>query len=211
MTIIVHHLENSRSQRVLWLLEELGLPYEVRRYERDPKTMLAPPALARVHPLGKAPVIVDSDADDRVVAETGAILEYLVEKGDGRLGAPAHHESALRYRHFLHYAEGSLMPPLLVKLVLGRVPMFGKTAQKRFQPMIDVHLDYVEAELASHPWFAGDAMTAADIMMSFPLEVARHRAGLDARRPATIRWLETIHARPAYQAALAAGGHYAYA
>src|SRR3546814_9242998 len=147
--------------------------------------MLAPPALARVHPLGKAPVIVDTDADDRVVAETGAILEYLVEKGDGRLGTPAHRESALRYRHFLHYAEGSLMPPLLVKLVLGRVPVLGKTAQRRFQSMIDVHLDYVEAELASRPWFAGDAMNAAHIMMSFPLEAPRHRAGLDARRPAT--------------------------
>ncbi|MCM8730130.1 glutathione S-transferase family protein [Hephaestia sp. GCM10023244] len=211
MTIIVHHLENSRSQRVLWMLEELGLPYQVERYARDRKTMLAPPALARIHPLGKSPVIVDGDAENRVVAETGAIIEYLVEKGDGRLGPPAHRESALRYRHFLHYAEGSLMPPLLVKLVLGRVPVMGKVAQKRFQPMIDVHLDYVEAELASRPWFAGDAITAADIMMSFPLEAARSRAGLDASRPATLRWLETIHARPAYQAALAAGGPYAYA
>ncbi|HEU4958919.1 MAG TPA: glutathione S-transferase [Sphingomonas sp.] len=211
MTIIVHHLENSRSQRVLWLLEELGLPYEIRRYERDPKTMLAPPALRRIHPLGKSPVIVDTEEDDRVVAETGAIVEYLVEKADGRLGAPAHHESMLRYRHFLHYAEGSLMPPLLVKLVLGRVPLFGGLAQRRFQPMIDIHLDYVEAELATRPWFAGDAMTAADIMMSFPLEAARARAGLDASRPHTIRWLETIHARPAYQAALKAGGPYVYA
>jgi glutathione S-transferase len=211
MTIIVHHLKNSRSQRVLWLLEELGLPHEIRRYERDPKTMLAPPALRRVHPLGKSPVIEDSDADNRVVAETGAIVEYLVEKADGRLGAPAHRESALRYRHFLHYAEGSLMPPLLVKLVLSRVPLVGKAAQKRFQPMIDVHLDYVEAELASGPWFAGEAMTAADIMMSFPLEAARARAGLDQSRPATLAWLEKIHARPAYQAALAAGGPYAYA
>jgi glutathione S-transferase len=206
MTIIVHHLENSRSQRVLWLLEELGLPYQVRRYQRDPKTMLAPPELRRVHPLGKSPVIEDSDADNRVVAETGAIVEYLVEKADGRLGAPAHRESALRYRHFLHYAEGSLMPPLLVKRVLSRVPRVGKPAQKRFQPMIDVHLDYVEAELASGPWFAGEAMTAADIMMSFPLEAARARAGLDQSRPATLAWLEKIHARPAYQAALAAGG-----
>ena len=211
MTIIVHHLENSRSQRVLWLLEELGLPYEVRRYQRDPTTMLAPPGLRRVHPLGKSPVIEDTDADDRVVAETGAIVEYLVEKADGRLGPPAHRESALRYRHFLHYAEGSLMPPLFTKLVLSRVPLVGKAAQKRFQPMIDVHLDYVEAELAPRPWFAGDAMTAADIMMSFPLEAARARAGFDGSRPATMAWLDTIHARPAYQAALAAGGPYAYA
>ena len=211
MTIIVHHLENSRSQRVLWLLEELALPYQVRRYTRDAKTMLAPPELRRVHPLGKSPVIEDGDADGRVVAETGAIVEYLVEKADGRLGPPAHRESALRYRHFLHYAEGSLMPPLLVKLVLGRVPLVGKAAQKRFQPMIDVHLDYVEAELAARPWFAGDAMTAADVMMSFPLEAARTRAGLGQSRPATIAWLDKIHARPAYRAALGAGGPYVYA
>ena len=208
MTIIVHHLENSRSQRVLWMLEELGLPYEVRRYERNRTTMLAPPELRRVHPLGKSPVI---DDDGRVVAETGAIVEYLVDKADGRLGAPAHRDGALRYRHFLHYAEGSLMPPLLVKLVLGRVPLFGRAAQKKLQPMIDVHLDWIEGELASRPWFAGDAMTAADIMMSFPLEAARTRAGLAGSRPATIRWLEAIHARPAYRAALAAGGPYAYA
>ena len=208
MTIIVHHLENSRSQRVLWMLEELGLPYEVRRYERNRATMLAPPELRRVHPLGKSPVI---DDDGRVVAEPGAIVEYLVDKADGRLGAPAHRDGALRYRHFLHYAEGSLMPPLLVKLVLGRVPLFGRAAQKKLQPMIDVHLDWIEGELASRPWFAGDAMTAADIMMSFPLEAARTRAGLDGSRPATIRWLEAIHARPAYRAALAAGGPYAYA
>lgn len=211
--ITVHHLENSRSQRVLWLLEELGLPYEIHRYQRNPKTMLAPPELRAVHPLGKSPVIVDNDPDDapRTVAETGAIIEYLVEKADGRLGPPAHRDSALRYRHFMHYAEGSLMPPLLVKLVLTRVPLFGKAAQKRIQPMIDVHLDFVESELASRPWFAGDAMTAADVMMSFPLEAARARGGLDASRPATIAWLDKVHARPAYQTALAKGGPYAYA
>ena len=210
--IIVHHLENSRSQRVLWMLEELGLPYTVKRYERNRQTMLAPPELKRIHPLGKSPVIEDLDADGgRVIAETGAIVEYLVEKADGRLGAPAHRESALRYRFWLHYAEGSLMPPLLVKLVLGRVPLFGKAGQKRIQPMIDVHLDYVETELAQRPWFAGDAMTAADVMMSFPLEAARSRAGLDGSRPHTIAWLDRVHARPAYQAALAKGGPYAYA
>ncbi|MFG6281474.1 glutathione S-transferase [Arthrobacter sp. TPD3018] len=208
--IIVHHLENSRSQRVLWMLEELGLPYQVKRYERNKKTMLAPPELKQVHPLGKSPVIEDTDGG-HVIAETGAIVEYLVEKADGRLGAPAHRDSALRYRFWLHYAEGSLMPPLLLKLVLSRVPLMGKAAVKRIQPMIDVHLDYVESELKQRPWFAGDAMTAADIMMSFPLEAARSRAGLDASRPATIAWLEKVHARPAYQAALAKGGAYAYA
>ena len=210
MTIIVHHLENSRSQRVLWMLEELGMAYEVKRYERNKQTMLAPPELKKVHPLGKSPVIEDSD-DGRVVAETGAIIEYLVEKADGRLGSQAHRDSALRYRQFLHYAEGSLMPPLLVKLVVNRIPFLGKKVAKRIQPMIDVHLDYVEAELAQRPWFAGEEISGADIMMSFPLEAARNRAGLDGSRPHIIAWLDRIHARPAYQAALAKGGPYAYA
>ena len=208
MTIIVHHLENSRSQRILWMLEELGLPYEVRRYARDKATMLAPPELRAVHPLGKSPVIEDGD---RIVAETGAIVEYLVEKADGRLGPPPHRDAALRYRFWLHYAEGSMMPPLLVKLVLTRIPLIGKKAATKIQPMIDRHLDYVEAELAQRPWFAGDTISAADIMMSFPLEAARSRAGLGPSRPATTAWLARIHARPAYQAALAKGGPYAYA
>jgi len=209
--IIVHHLENSRSQRVLWMLEELRLPYEVRRYERDRKTMLAPPELRRIHPLGKSPVIEDTDDGGRVVAETGAIVEYLVDKADGRLGPPANRAAALDYRYWLHYAEGSLMPPLLVTLVLSRVPLFGKAAQKRIRPWIETHLDFVESHLAAHPWFAGDSLTAADVMMSFPLEAARSRGGLDSARPATIAWLEKVHARPAYQAALRAGGPYDYA
>lgn len=209
MTIIVHHLENSRSQRILWMLEELGLPYEVKRYERNKATMLAPPELKRIHPLGKSPVIEDTETG-KIVAETGNIVEYLAAKS-GKLGAPDDLNAALRYRFWLHYAEGSLMPPLLVKLVLTRVPIFGKMAQKRLQPMIDVHLDYIESELSQRPWFAGDAMTAADIMMSFPLEAARARAGLGGDRPATIAWLAKVHALPAYQRALAAGGPYAYA
>ena len=206
--MIVHHLENSRSQRVLWMLEELGLPYEIHRYERDRKTMLAPAELARVHPLGKSPVIED---EGRVIAETGAIVEYLVEKADGKLGAPPHRDAALRYRFFLHYAEGSVMPPLLVNLVLSRVPIMGKVAIKRIQPMIDRHLDFIEAELTGRSWFAGDQLSAADVMMSFPLEAARARGGLDEHRPATIEWLDRIHARPAYRAALEKGGPYAYA
>jgi glutathione S-transferase len=209
--ITVHHLENSRSQRVLWMLEELGLPYEVKRYERNRQTMLAPPELKRIHPLGKSPVIENDEDGGRVVAETGAIVEYLVEQADGRLGAPAHRDAALRYRFWLHYAEGSLMPPLFAKLVVSRVPLLGKKAQAKLQPMIDVHLDYVESELAQRPWFAGDELTAADVMMSFPLEAARSRGGLDASRPATIAWLDKVHARAAYQAALKAGGPYAYA
>lgn len=206
--IVVHHLNNSRSQRVLWMLEELTIPYVVRRYERDKATMLAPEELREVHPLGKSPVIVD---DATVVAESGAIVEYLVEKAGGRLGQPDSHEDALRYRMFLHYAEGSLMPPLLLKLVLGKIPLMGRMAMKRIQPMIDVHLDFIERELAARPWFAGNSLTAADVMMSFPLEAARNRAGLDERRPHTIAWLDRIHARPAYVRALAVGGAYAYA
>jgi glutathione S-transferase len=206
--IVVHHLENSRSQRILWLLEELGLPYEVRRYERDRKTMLAPPALRRIHPLGKSPVIED---DGRILAETGAIIEYLVDKADCRLGPPAKRDGVLRYRHFLHYAEGSLMPPLLVMLVVRRLGLLGRPARRPVQRMIDQHLDWLETELAGRSWFAGDEFTAADIMMSVPLEAARSRAGLDGSRPNLIDWLERIHARPAYGAALKKGGPYAYA
>ncbi|BAK67156.1 glutathione S-transferase [Sphingobium sp. SYK-6] len=205
--IIVHHLDNSRSQRVLWLLEELGLPYEIRRYQRDPATLFAPPELRRVHPLGKAPVIED---EGRVIAESGAIVEYLVEKADGRFGPPAGRDAALRYRMFLHYAEGSVMPPLLVKLVLSRVPIMGRIAMRRIQPMIDVHLDYIEAELAQRPWFAGEQISGADIMMSFPLEAARARGGLSEERPNITAWLDKVHARPAYRTALEKGGPYAY-
>ena len=206
--IIVHHLENSRSQRILWLLEELGFDYRVRRYARDPKTMLAPRELRSVHPLGKAPLIED---EGLVVAETGAIVEYLVDKAGGRLGPPARREGVLRYRQFLHYAEGSMMPPLLALLVVNRLGLLGRPARAPVQKMLDVHLDWLETELASRDWFAGEAFTAADIMMSFPIEAARHRAGLGESRPNLMDWLERIHARPAYGAALQKGGPYAYA
>jgi glutathione S-transferase len=206
--IIVHHLENSRSQRVLWLLEELGFDYEVRRYERDSKTMMAPPELRRVHPLGKAPVIDDGGC---IVAETGAIVEYLVDKAGGRLGAPGKRDDYLHYRHFLHYAEGSMMPPLLALLVINRLGLLGKPAKAPIQKMLDTHLNWLESELGTRDWFAGDAFTAADIMMSFPLEASRARAGLGAERPNLTDWLERIHARPAYGAALARGGPYAFA
>lgn len=207
MTIIVHHLENSRSQRVLWMLEELELPYQVVRYPRD-AAMLAPPELRKIHPLGKSPVIED---EGRVIAESGAIVEYLVEKGDGRLGPPGNRDAALRYRHFLHYAEGSMMPPLFALIVIGRLGLLGKPARKPVQAMLDRHLDWLNAELGGRPWFAGDSFTAADVMMSFPLETARQRAGLEESRANLIDWLERIHARPAYGRALAAGGPYAYA
>jgi glutathione S-transferase len=198
--IIIHHLENSRSQRVLWLLEELGLAYEVRRYARDSKTMLAPPELKAVHPLGKAPVLED---DGLVVAETGAIVEYLIEKAGGKLGPPPRRDSVLRYRHFLHYAEGSMMPPLLALLVVNRLGVLGKPAKGTIQKL--------ETELSARDWFAGDEFTAADIMMSFPLEASRSRGGLGESRPNLTDWLERIHARPAYGEALSRGGPYAYA
>jgi glutathione S-transferase len=206
--ILVHHLENSRSQRVLWLIEELGFSYEIRRYARDRKTMLAPPELKRVHPLGKSPVIED---DGLVVAETGAIVEYLVEKAGGRLGPPPRRDSVLRYRHFLHYAEGSMMPPLLALLVVNRLGLLGRPARAPVLKMLDAHLDWLETELATRDWFAGEAFSAADVMMSFPLEASRHRGGLEESRPNLIDWLQRIHARPAYGAALKKGGAYAYA
>lgn len=207
MPILVHHLANSRSQRILWLLEEMGLPYELKLYERNPVTMLAPPELKRIHPLGKSPVIED---DGIVVAETGAIIDYLVTKADGLLGPGADPVVQRRYRFWLHYGEGSLMPVLFTKLVLSRVPLLGRIAVKRFAPMIEVHLDFVEDELGKRPWFAGDAITAADVMMSFPLEAAQSRGGLGSSRLASTAWLEKIHARVAYQRALARGGPYAY-
>jgi len=206
--IVVHHLENSRSQRVLWLLEELGLPYTVKRYQRDPKTMLAPPELRRLHPLGKSPMIEDGGM---VITESGAIVEYLVAKASGKLGAPEAPCGALRYRQFIHYAEGSLMPPLLVMLVIKRLGVLGLPARKPIQRMFDRHLDYCDLELSGRPYFAGDELTAADIMMSFPLEAAAKRAGLNATRRHVWGWLERIHERPAYQRALKAGGPYAYA
>jgi glutathione S-transferase len=205
--VIVHHLADSRSQRILWLLEELGLPYEVRRYERDRRTLLAPPALAKVHPLGKSPAV---EVDGRVLVESGAIAEYLVATAGDRL-KPAGVEERLRYRQFLHYAEGSLMPPLLTMLVLRRLGLFGRPARPTIQRFIDRQLDWLDGELASRPWFAGSEFSAADIMMSFPLEAARARAGLDEKRVHLWDWLARIQARPAYQAALISGGPYRYA
>jgi glutathione S-transferase len=206
--ITVHHLENSRSQRILWLLEELGFDYQVRRYARDAKTMLAPPELRQVHPLGKSPVI---DDEGLVVTESGAIIEYLVEKADGRFGPPADREGALRYRQFLHYAEGSLMPPLLAILVVRRLGLLGLPARKPLLAMFARHLDYLDGELSMRPWFAGEEISAADVMMSFPLEAATSRAGLSQERRNIWDWLQRVHARPAYRQALKAGGPYAYA
>ena len=221
--ITVHHLENSRSQRVLWLLEELGLAYEVKRYARDPKTMLAPPELAAVHPLGKSPVITDGKV---TVAESGAIVEYLLDTyGQGRLRPPAGTADGRQFTYWLHFAEGSAMPPLLMKLVFEKVrtapvaffirpvvkAIADKVTKSFIAPNLQRQFDFMEAELAKRPWFAGAKFSAADIQMSFPIEAAAARAGLDASRPRLMDWLERIHARPAYQRALEVGGPYSMA
>jgi glutathione S-transferase len=221
--ITVHHLNDSRSQRVLWLLEELSLPYEIKHYQRDKQTMLAPPELRAVHPLGKSPVITDGEA---TVAESGAIIEYLLDRyGNGRLRPAAGTPEFLQYRYWLHFAEGSAMSPLLMKLVFDKVasspmPFFvkpiarGISAQvlKSFvMPNIERQLDFMEGELAQRPWFAGAEFSAADIQMSFPLEASAQRAGLDASRPKLHDWLRRIHARPAYKKALERGGPYSFA
>lgn len=218
--ITVHHLNNSRSQRVLWLLEELDLEYQVKRYERDPKTMLAPASLRAVHPLGKSPVITDGAL---TLAESGAIVEYLVDRyGGGRLAPELGTPERLRYIYWLHYAEGSAMPPLLLKLVFDQIetspmPFFARPiarsivdrVNKSFiEPQIALHLGYLEAELEKSLWFVGSEFTAADIQMSFPLEAAAVRAGLDSSRPKLMGFLDRIHARPAYRRALERGGAY---
>ena len=218
--IIVHHLNNSRSQRILWLLEELGLDYEIKKYQRDPQTMLAPPELRAIHPLGKSPVITDGDT---MVAESGAIIEYLIERyGKGRFIPAAGTSAKLLYTYFLHYAEGSAMTPLLMKLVFDKVesspmPFFAKPIAKGIahkvkssyiMPQIKQHLDYLEGELAKRSWFAGDEFTAADIQVSFVLEAASARGGLGEKYPKLFDFLKRIHARPAYQRALERGGKY---
>jgi glutathione S-transferase len=206
--IKVHHLNNSRSQRVLWLLEEIGLDYEVVPYQRDAKTMLAPPSLRRIHPLGKSPIIEDGALR---LAETGVIVDYLVSKYGRDLEPAQSGDAHWRYRYWLHYAEGSLMPPLLLKLVVNRLGLFGWVARGYVDNQITLHLDYLEKELGPEKWFAGDAFSAADIMMSFPLEAATSRGGLNASRPNLMSFLARIHARPAYQRALSRGGPYAFA
>lgn len=219
--ITVHHLNNSRSQRVLWLLEELELPYEIVHYQRDPKTMLAPPTLRAVHPLGKSPVVTTDEG--LTLAESGAVVETLIERyGNGRLAPAAGTPEALRYRYWLHYAEGSAMPPLLLKLVFDQIekakmPFFAKPIAKAIAgkakaafitPNIKSHLDFMEGELGKSKWFAGNAFSGADIQMSFPVEAAVARGGLDATRPKLMAYLERIRARPAYMRALERGGPY---
>lgn len=216
--LTVHHLNNSRSQRVLWLLEELGVPYEVVRYQRQPN-MLAPKELRAIHPLGKSPVITDNG---NTVAESGAIVEYIVKTyGNGRLMPADDTPDRLRYTYWLHYAEGSAMPPLLLKLIFGllpkRSPFFmrpfvnaisAKVLATMVTPQLKQHMAFWEGELGKSEWLAGNDFTAADIQMSFPMEAASARGGLDQNYPKAMAWLAKIHARPAYQRALEVGGPY---
>lgn len=216
--ITVHHLNNSRSQRILWLLEELGMDYEIRHYQRDAKTNLAPPELLAVHPLGKSPVISDGDS---VVAESGAIVEYLTALAGGALVPAPGSAERRRYTYYLHFAEGTAMPPLLLKLIFERVksapmPFFAKPIARAIadkvlggfvHPNIERTLDFLESELKLHAWFAGDEFSAADILMSFVIEAADSRDALGAR-PMLKAWLKRIHARPAYKKALKRGGPY---
>ena len=218
--IVVHHLNNSRSQRVLWLLEELGVDYEVKRYERNAKTMLAPEELRAVHPLGKSPVLEDGA---QRIAESGAIVEYLVDRYGRHLRPADDDPDRWRYTYWLHFAEGSAMPPLLLKLIFDRIesgpmPFFakpiaraiaGKVKKDFILPNLAAQLDYMNAELSARPWFAGAGFSAADVMMSFPLEAAAARGGLGQRHPALHSFLERIHVRPAYGRALERGGEYA--
>ena len=220
--ITVHHLNDSRSQRVLWLLEELGLAYEVKRYQRDARTLLAPPELKAIHPLGKSPVIDDGEAR---MAETGAIVEYLLEAHGGSALRPARGTAeGRRFTYWLHYAEGSAMTPLLLKLIFSqipkRAPLLARPVAKgiargmnerMIDPQIAAHTAYWEAELARTEWFAGDSFSAADIMMSFPVEAAGSRVGYGPDKPRLKAFLERIHARPAYVRALERGGPYSYA
>jgi glutathione S-transferase len=217
--LTLHHLNNSRSQRVLWLLEELGVPYEIKHYQRGPD-MLAPKELRAVHPLGKSPVITDGGY---TVAESGAIIEYIIETyGNGRLIPPPKTAERLRYTYWLHYAEGSAMLPLLLKLIFSmlprRAPVLMRPVMKAVSkqlvaaladPRIKQQAEYWEAELGKSEWFCGSEFTAADVQMSFPLEAAAARGGLDSRYPKCTAFLERIHARPAYHRALVRGGPYA--
>jgi glutathione S-transferase len=220
--ITIHHLNNSRSQRVLWLLEELGLPYQVVRYQRDPKTLLAPKELCAIHPLGKSPVLTEGDL---TIAESGAIIEYLLETyGQGRLIPAPGTEARRRFTYWLHYAEGSAMPVLLLKLVFQRMPkgvpallrpianLISKGAlSSLIDPQLSRHMSYWEGELAKSTWFAGDDFSAADIQMSFPVEAAGARSGMMGDKPHLKDYLQRIHARPAYVKALEQGGPYDYA
>jgi len=222
--ITVHHLNNSRSQRILWLLEELGLDYEIKRYQRNPQTMLAPPELRAVHPLGKSPVITEKSASgDLTLAESGAIVEHLADRyGAGKLAPAFGSPERVRYLYWLHFAEGTAQPPSLLKLLFDRIksrspllvrPIARAIADRALGsyvlPNIQRNLDFMESELGKNEWFAGAQFSAADIQMSFPVEAYRARGGLDEKHPRLMKFLEKVHSRPAYRRAVERGGEYA--
>jgi glutathione S-transferase len=205
MTIIVHHLNNSRSQRILWLLEELELPYEIRFYQRDKTTNLAPPELKAVHPLGKSPLL---EIDGRIIMESAAIVQHLCENfGAGRFLPAAGSDDALRHLQLMHFAEGSVMTPVLLDLYVGRLGEAGAPLHPRIQEQLTSHFEYLESELRPSGHFVGDSLTGADIMLSFPIEVAMLKGNRD-RWPKLAAFVDAMHARPAWQRALAKGGAY---
>ena len=218
--ITVHHLENSRSQRILWMLEELGVPYEITKYARDPKTNLAPPELQALHPLGKAPIVTDGD---NTLAESGAIIEYLVNNyDDGHLRPADGTPQRLLYNYWLHYAEGSFMSLMLLSLIISRIetapmPFFAKPIAKGIagkvrggylDANVQRNIDFMESSLDHSKWFCGDDLMAADIQMSFAVEAAAVRTNLSADYPNLAAYLHRMRERPAYQAALEKGGPY---
>ncbi|ONG38699.1 glutathione S-transferase [Alkanindiges hydrocarboniclasticus] len=229
--ITLHHLNNSRSQRILWLMEELNIPYQIKFYQRDAKTMLAPPELKAVHPLGKSPVITDDGHPmghhgQVTLAESAAIIDYLVKTyGNGRLMPANNSPERIRYDYWMHYAEGSAMPPLVMKLIFNQIPkqkmpFFARPIAQKItervvgtyiDPQLKLHLDYLSNELQPSGWFVGNDFSAADIQLSFPLEAASQRTNLKQQYPKLVDFLKRIHARPAYQRALQKGGAYAYA
>ena len=226
--ITLHHLNNSRSQRILWLMEELEIPYQIKFYQRDAKTMLAPPELKAVHPLGKSPVITDdgNPMGNITLAESAAIIDYLVKTyGNGRLMPADNTPERIRYDYWMHYAEGSAMPPLVMKLIFNQIPkqkmpFFARPIARKItervvgayiDPQLKLHLDYLSSELQPSGWFVGNVFSAADIQLSFPLEAASQRTNLKQQYPKLVDFLKRIHARPAYQRALQKGGAYAYA
>lgn len=215
--ITVHHLESSRSQRILWMLEELGLEYKIIEYQRDPKTSAAPESLKAIHPLGKAPIITDGDI---TVAESGAIIEYLLDEYDTEQDfKPSGGQALLDYRYWLHFAEGSLMPLLVMKLVMMKVakspmPFFvkpiakaltDKIQQKFIAPRIEPQLVMIDKVLENRTWFAGEAFSAADVQMSFPLQASRSRFDL-SQYPNIGRYIRQVEAREGYQQAIKKGG-----
>ena len=206
--LVVHHLNNSRSQRILWLLEELGTPYEIRRYQRDAVTNLAPPELLHVHPLGKSPVIED---DGHVVAESGAIVEYICERHGGeRLVPPRGSDAYPTHLELMHFAEGSAMLPVLLHLYVGRLGEAGAPLHPRIEGQFDLMLDYLELMLRPSGHFVLDDLSAADVMLSFPAEIAAAQ-GRAASRPKLAHFVDAMQARPAYQRALEKGGPYQFA